>query len=398
MDTGQSHSVIWIMGPPGSGKTTLAASYLDARKLPCLWYQVDEGDADVSTFFHYMGLAAKKATSWSLSHLPCLTPEYHRGVSAFTLQYFEDLYDRLKPPFVLVFDNYQNAPPGSGFHDAIHGGLSVITEGIKVIITSRSEPPPVFARLRANGQMCFLGWDELRFTLEEFRGIVRMKGQKRLPVETLRQAHEKTDGWVAGLTLLLEESEQEEDAAVLFTDAQDWDGLVRLILGQAQSLILQGRNQTLQKWIEDIPGKIVENTPWLLYWLGVCCLQFKPAGCCRLFERAFQLFKTSQDEAGVFLSWAGVVNAIAHSGEGIKRIEPWFSRLKHLMRTMAFPAQGVFCFLQRTGKVCGSESRDVGTAWTNIASEGNGAWKPAGLLYYVHLASVCDCLPLWKGA
>lgn len=48
------------MGPPGAGKTTLAASYLDSQKRPLLWYQLDEGDADAATFFHYLGLAAGK--------------------------------------------------------------------------------------------------------------------------------------------------------------------------------------------------------------------------------------------------------------------------------------------------------------------------------------------------
>ncbi len=463
MDTGPNHSVIWIMGPPGSGKTTLAASYLDACKLPCLWYQVDEGDADVSTFFHYMGLAAKKAAPGDRISLPCLTPEYRRGIGAFTLQYFEQLYGRLKPPFVLVFDNYQDAPSGSGFHDVIHKGLSVVPEGVRFIIISRNEPPPMFTRLRANGRMCLLGWDEIRFTLNEFRGIAGTKGQKSLATETVRQVHERTDGWVAGLILLLEsaklknidcrslhqfnqedifryfatelfekenrktqcfllktaflptitapmaekltgmgnagwilshlsrnhyftykhvraetvyqyhplfrdfllcrarrsfrdetlnhtqrraaalleESGRGEDAALLFSGAQDWDGLVRLILNHAQSLVRQGRNQTLQKWIEGVPGNVAENTPWLLYWLGVCRLHFNPAGSLPLFERAFQLFKASRDEAGVFLSWAGAVNAIAHSGEGIERIEPWFSMLRRLMRAMTFPSEEV---------------------------------------------------------
>ena len=49
-------SVTWISGPGGSGKTTLAASYLDARNLPCLWYRLDDDDTDIATFFYYMGL------------------------------------------------------------------------------------------------------------------------------------------------------------------------------------------------------------------------------------------------------------------------------------------------------------------------------------------------------
>ena len=49
--------VTWIAGPAGCGKTSLVSSYIATGKLPCLWYRLDEGDADTATFFYYMGLA-----------------------------------------------------------------------------------------------------------------------------------------------------------------------------------------------------------------------------------------------------------------------------------------------------------------------------------------------------
>ena len=94
LDSGLNRPVTWIAGPAGSGKTTLIASYLDARKLPCIWYQIDEGDADIATLFYYMGLAAEK-TCPGEKPLPLLTPEYLAGIPVFARRYFEELYGRL---------------------------------------------------------------------------------------------------------------------------------------------------------------------------------------------------------------------------------------------------------------------------------------------------------------
>ena len=70
----EDHPVIWISAPAGSGKTSLAASYLQERRLPVLWYQVDSGDGDIASFFYYMGIAAKKAAPHYKKPLPVLTP------------------------------------------------------------------------------------------------------------------------------------------------------------------------------------------------------------------------------------------------------------------------------------------------------------------------------------
>jgi ATP/maltotriose-dependent transcriptional regulator MalT/DNA-binding SARP family transcriptional activator len=204
LDTCRKYPVTWVSGPAGSGKTTLVASYLDANKLPCLWYQVDEGDSDIATFFYYMGMAGRKAAPRKKKPLPLLTPEYLQGISTFTLRYFENLFGRLKVPSILVLDNYHSVPADSSFHNMLSDGLSTIPDGMNVIIISRHDLPPALSRLHANGLIGMLGWDELRLTLEETAGIVPLKAKPVRSRDTVRQLHLATDGWVAGLVLMLE--------------------------------------------------------------------------------------------------------------------------------------------------------------------------------------------------
>ncbi len=202
LDKARARPVIFISAPPGSGKTSLVASYLRDRKLPCLWYQMDEGDADVASFFYYMGLAGKKAAPRYKRPLPLFTPEYGLGVLTFVRRYFENLGSRLKPPYVLVFDNYQEIPPESVMHEIIRIGLSAFPENISTVIISRSEPPAAFAAIDAGNKLHVIGWDDLKLTPEESRGIARFQDVGRSQSKLYEWLHEKAEGWVAGLVLL----------------------------------------------------------------------------------------------------------------------------------------------------------------------------------------------------
>lgn len=212
LDRATRRPVVWISAPAASGKTTLVASYVDARRLPCLWYQIDERDADPASFFYYLGLAARRANPRRRIPLPLFTPEYARGLSIFTRRFFEEVFATLRSsrraaaraPFLVVFDTYGEVPAESPFHGILADGLSAIPDGLRAIVVSRSQPLEAFARFAAAGRISQLGWEELRFTLAESRALARRRSPSRAGGTAITRLHEKADGWIGGLVILLE--------------------------------------------------------------------------------------------------------------------------------------------------------------------------------------------------
>ena len=208
LDKARKGPVLWIAGPPGSGKTALVSSYVESRRLPCIWYKVDEADADLATFFYYLGLAAVKAAPRKRKRLPLLTPERVPGLSVFAQRYFEGLSSMLPVPSLLVLDDCHRMREDSAFFETLREGISRLAPGIAAVLISRTDPHPSFARDRANRLMETFGWEDLRLTLEETTGITRLQRKGRPPPGLVRDLFVRTDGWAAGLVLLLERTDQ----------------------------------------------------------------------------------------------------------------------------------------------------------------------------------------------
>ncbi len=204
LDKARKAPVLWITGPPGCGKTALISSYIASRRIPCLWYKVDEADADLSTFFYYLGLAAAKAAPRRKKRLPLLTPERMPGVSVFAQRYFEELSSLLPVPSLLVLDDCHRVRDDSPFFETLREGISRLAPRIGAVLVSRNDPHPAFARDRANRLMETFGWEELRLTIEEVAGITRLQRKEKPAPELVERLFERTDGWAAGLVLLLE--------------------------------------------------------------------------------------------------------------------------------------------------------------------------------------------------
>ncbi|MGE5299586.1 MAG: helix-turn-helix transcriptional regulator [Acidobacteriota bacterium] len=102
----------------------------------------------------------------------------------------------------MVFDNFQEAGAVS-FHAVMSYALDTIPEGVTVITLSRYKPPAQLSLLRASNGIAFVGWNEVSFTRKESGEMMKAQGNGRPDDETVALLHEKTEGWAAGLVLMM---------------------------------------------------------------------------------------------------------------------------------------------------------------------------------------------------
>lgn len=205
-DDAMRRRVVWIAAPAGAGKTSAVMTYLEARALPALWYNVDARDVDVANLFHYLAMAARLAAHGQRPLLPAFAVENQTGIAAFARGFFEALGAARPSPSAIVFDDYHDAR-SELLDEVMREALFSLPRGITAIIISRSEAPPWLARLIAAGDVATVGIEDLRFTAQEIEGLVRihcpdLRGTQLKTM--LPQIVELANGWAASLTLLLQ--------------------------------------------------------------------------------------------------------------------------------------------------------------------------------------------------
>jgi ATP/maltotriose-dependent transcriptional regulator MalT len=197
LDGTPARTMAWISGPPGSGKTTLAASYVESRRLRSLWYQVDPEDDDIATFFHYLGHAARRLDGGRAREYPVFAAAEGTEVGAFARKFFRHLFSRAKGPFALVFDNLHAVPAQGALHKAIEAAIGQVPRQSCIIVASRNEPPVTLARFRVTGELLCIGGGELRIEpgelgereiFERFEPATRRRGARSGAAAAMRAA------------------------------------------------------------------------------------------------------------------------------------------------------------------------------------------------------------------
>lgn len=153
-------NIIWLSAPAGYGKTVAVASWLQARGSAAIWYQCDEGDADIASFFYFLSLALANHTGVG-DPLPSLSPELYAALPTFVRNYLRAFCSRLTPPTFVVLDNWQDIPAGAPLRELLAVAVEELPRGIVFVVISREEPAANLSRLQCTHKMATIGWTDL---------------------------------------------------------------------------------------------------------------------------------------------------------------------------------------------------------------------------------------------
>ncbi len=207
----QQRRLVLLAAAAGAGKTTLAAAACRASAMPTAWLTLDADDSDQALFLASLIAAlqtiAPACGAATLSLLPQLdtrTLTLRRLIGVL----INETLSALPTPCVLVLDDLHVLSDPALF-DALDYFIEHLPPQLRLLITTRHEPPLGLARLRARGQLAELQLADLRFSAAEAAALLNQQLGLNLSPAELAQALAYTEGWPAGLRLIASAIEQQ---------------------------------------------------------------------------------------------------------------------------------------------------------------------------------------------
>ncbi|MFN2221660.1 MAG: LuxR C-terminal-related transcriptional regulator, partial [Candidatus Promineifilaceae bacterium] len=166
---------------------------------PAAWLSLDENDNHFPRFFTYFIAAAQtvypRAAQGLMAGLQSGPPDDKAIVPALLHELVE-----LNRPLLVVLDDY-HVITNQAIHQALGRLIDAMPPTLRLLITSREEPPLPLPRWRVRDQLTEIGAADLRFTSEEAAAFLSQTMGLALDETAVAALEERTEGWVAGLQL-----------------------------------------------------------------------------------------------------------------------------------------------------------------------------------------------------
>jgi LuxR family maltose regulon positive regulatory protein len=212
LSAGMSRPITLVYGPAGSGKTMLVAQWRAAvaEEMPVAWLSLDRADDEPNRFWTYLVEAVRAVhPDFGEATLGVLGVTGVAFVDDVLPKLVDELLD-LPGPFALVLEDY-HAIADERIHTGMAALLARLPRTVRMVITSRAEPPLGIGSLRARGRLEEIDPTLLRFSRPEAEVLINDVHGLGLSAAAVEQLHRRTEGWAAGLYLAVLSMRGRED-------------------------------------------------------------------------------------------------------------------------------------------------------------------------------------------
>jgi LuxR family transcriptional regulator, maltose regulon positive regulatory protein len=202
LDENGTRRLCVVVAPAGWGKTTLLAEWtrVTADRRSVAWLTLDETDDEPRQFWTYVITALRSSapelgeSALAALHVPGIDP-----LDVALPALLNDLYVS-EARHVLILDDY-HVLTDIRIHEAVEYLLGYLPPSLRLVISSRSDPPLPLARMRARGELTEIRAADLRFSAAEAAGLVSAVGQVSADADVVEPLVGRTEGWAVGLKL-----------------------------------------------------------------------------------------------------------------------------------------------------------------------------------------------------
>lgn len=192
-----------ILGPGGSGKTTLAAIWrknLIAKGVDVAWYNIGADDDDGQCSAYLVACLQQAGLEIDDLMAQTLLREAAESNQRFINYIVNKLFAHPRQIFIFFEDYYLLR--GRHIKEVVQSLLDNSPPQLHIVITSRLMPALRLELLQRKGLVQEINFSELRFSVEEQTAFLVSQGIKTLNNHQALKLHALTEGWAAGLQLV----------------------------------------------------------------------------------------------------------------------------------------------------------------------------------------------------
>jgi LuxR family transcriptional regulator, maltose regulon positive regulatory protein len=202
LNAGLASRLALVSAPVGFGKTTLLSEWTQQVTVPVAWVTLDQNDDDLHSFLTYFVAAIEGIYPHSCEQMQSLLTAPTLPAPTALVAILANELALLPGELILVLDDYHTLRQ-MAIHNLMDALIAYLPPMFHLVLGTRSSPPLSLVTWRARGQLCELRQTNLRFTPQETQTFFAQTGQLALDETMLNVLDQRTEGWAAGLRLLL---------------------------------------------------------------------------------------------------------------------------------------------------------------------------------------------------